>query len=279
MKSALLLLTIAAVSAACSTLNQSAAAGPVLHVMDCGDITLADKSLMSPGVDQGKPINLVDTCYLIVHPRGTLVWDSGLPDALASMPGGFVSGPFTMRRKATLTAQLGQLGHNPATINYIAFSHLHGDHVGNANMFARSNWIVQRPEHDVAFSAQAQQHGFDVTMYDSLRNAQKTIITGDHDVFGDGSVRILSAPGHTIGHQVLLVRLPQTGNVLVSGDLWHFRENRERRGVPAFNYNKEQTLASMDRIEQIVRENNARVIIQHDPQDIGALGTLPATLR
>ena len=92
-------------------------------------------------------------------------------------------------------------------------------------------------------------------------------------------MRILSAPGHTIGHQVLLLRLPQTGPVLLSGDLWHFRENRERRGVPSFNWNKEQTLASMDRIERVIADNKARLIIQHDPQDISALGPLPAVLR
>jgi N-acyl homoserine lactone hydrolase len=250
--------------------SQNAAAGPVLYVLDGGDITLADKSLMSPGVDQGKPINLVDTCYLIVHPRGMLLWDSGLPDALASMPDGINSGAFTMRRKATLSAQLAQLGYTPESINYVAFSHLHGDHAGNANMFARSTWLVQRVEHDAAFSAQAAQNGFDVSQYDSLRNAQKTLLTGDHDVFGDGSVMILSTPGHTVGHQSLMVRL-RSDTVVLSGDLWHFRENRERRGVPSFNYNKEQTLASMERMEQILRDNNARLIIQHDPQDVGAL--------
>ena len=202
-----------------------------------------------------------------------------LPDALASMPNGMSSGPFTMRRTATLSAQLAKLGYNPTAITYVAFSHLHGDHVGNANMFARSNWIVQKAEHDAAFSAQAAQNGFDRTMYESLSNAQKTLLAGDHDVFGDGTVRVLSTPGHTIGHQVLLLNLPQSGIVVLSGDLWHFRENRERRGVPAFNYNKEQTLASMDRIEQVIRDNKARLIIQHDPQDIGALGALPATLR
>lgn len=254
-------------------------AGPALHVIDCGDVRLADKSLMSPGLDQGRPIDLRVTCFLVVHPRGTLLWDTGLPDALASLPQGASQGPFTMRRSKRLLSQLTQLGHTPATITYVAMSHLHGDHAGNANMFARSTWLIQKPEHDVAFSDQAAASGFQRPQYDSLRNAKTTLLTGDHDVFGDGTVRILSAPGHTIGHQVLLLRLPQTGMVVLSGDLWHFRENRERRGVPAFNWNKEQTLASMDRIERVIADNRARLIIQHDPQDVGALGPLPAILR
>jgi N-acyl homoserine lactone hydrolase len=246
-----------------------AAAGPVLHVLDCGDVTLADKSLMSPGVDQGRTIDLKNTCYLVVHPRGTLLWDTGLPDALASMPQGASQGPFTMRRSKTLLSQLTQLGHAPSSITYLAISHLHGDHAGNANMFARSTWLIQKAEHDVAFGDQAGANGFDRTQYDSLRNAKTTLLT----------VRILTAPGHTVGHQVLLLRLPQTGAVMLSGDLWHFRENRERRGVPSFNWSKEITLASMDRIEGVIANNNARLIIQHDPQDIGALGPLPAVLR
>lgn len=253
--------------------------GLVLHVLDCGNITLADKSLMSPGVDQGKPIELVNTCYVIEHPKGALLWDSGLPDALAAAPNGFTSGPFTMRRKATLVNQLRLLGHTPESIDYVAFSHLHGDHAGNANLFEHSNWLVQKVEHDAAFGPEAAAQGFDKTQYASLQGATKTLLTGDHDVFGDGTVRILSTPGHTMGHQVLKLNLPQTGVVVLSGDLWHFRENRERRGVPVFNWNKDQTLASMDRIEKFLRENNARLIIQHDPQDIGALGALPATLR
>jgi N-acyl homoserine lactone hydrolase len=256
-----------------------AQAGPTLHVLDCGDVRLADKSLMSPGVDQGRVLDLKDTCYLVVHPRGTLLWDTGLPDALVSMPEGFSQGPFTMRRSKTLLSQLTQLGHAPATITYLAISHLHGDHAGNANMFARSTWLIQKPEHEVAFSDQAAANGFDPSQYDSLRNAKTTLLTGDHDVFGDGTVRIMTAPGHTIGHQVLLLRLPQTGAVMLSGDLWHFRENRERRGVPSFNWSKEITLASMDRIEGVIANNNARLIIQHDPQDIAALGPLPAVLR
>ena len=273
------IIALSLVVAACATSGTSGRSqtATALHVLDCGDIGVLDQSQFSPGVNAGQRIDLKNTCYVIEHPRGTLMWDTGLPDAVAAQPDGIRDQMYHIRRKQTLAAQLGKLGIQPESVNYIAMSHLHFDHSGNANVFIGPAWLVQRPEYETAFSERASQAGFDSTSYNRLKGRAQQI-NGDHDVFGDSSVVILSTPGHTIGHQSLLVRLP-SGKVLLSGDLWHFRANREHRRVPSFNFDRNQTLVSMDRVEQLLKLHNARLIIQHDPEDIAALGTLPATLR
>jgi N-acyl homoserine lactone hydrolase len=276
----LLLLALAAL-AACATREPAPPVPAVtaLHVLDCGEFTLSDQSQMSPGVGVGQPIELTDTCYLIEHARGTLLWDTGVPDAVAAQPDGIRGKLYHVRRKQTLSAQLQRLGVAPDAIEYIAFSHLHFDHAGNANAFTNSTWLIQKPEHEAAFSPRAEQMGFDTSSYARLKQSKVLQLNGDHDIFGDSSVVILSTPGHTIGHQSLMVRLPKSGKILLSGDVWHFRANRQMRGVPGFNFDKQQSLASMDRIEQLLRATQARLIIQHDPQDISQLGALPATLH
>ena len=98
----------------------------------------------------------------------------------------------------------------------------------------------------------------------------------DKDVFGDGSVMMLYTPGHTPGHHSLLVKLPQTGNVVISGDAVHFRENYDNNGVPWFNFDRSQTLASIERMKGIIKSFNATLIIQHDARDIDKLPAFPA---
>ncbi|HEY0303486.1 MAG TPA: N-acyl homoserine lactonase family protein [Longimicrobiales bacterium] len=268
---------------ACAASSQSGSGAgqtvTALHALDCGDITTSDRSQFSPGVGVGQRLDLTNTCYVVRHPRGVLVWDTGLPDALAASPDGMRGQQYHVRRKQTLTDQLTRLGLTPDAINYLAISHLHFDHSGNANYFTKATWLIQKPEYEAAFSARAPQMGFELGSYDKLKSNPVQQLTGDHDVFGDSSVVILSTPGHTIGHQSLLVRLPSGNKVLLSGDLWHFRGNRQIRGVPAFNFDKAQTLASMDRVEALLKAHNARLIIQHDPEDVAALGPLPATVR
>jgi len=95
-------------------------------------------------------------------------------------------------------------------------------------------------------------------------NHPVTKLEGDHDMLGDGSIVIISTPGHTPGHQSLLVRLPKTGVVVLSGDAVHFKDNWDNRRVPVFNTSKEQSLASMERIAEIVKKESAQFWINHD---------------
>ncbi|MCG3188772.1 MAG: hypothetical protein LKCHEGNO_00928 [Burkholderiaceae bacterium] len=247
-----------------------------MYALYCGEIQIPDVSPWSPGFNSGRPMTFSDNCYLIRHGSDWMLWDSGLPDALAANPDG-QGGPMgmRMRRTKTLASQLAELGVAPEQIKHIAFSHTHADHVGNANLFARATLYIQRPEYDAAFGAEPGKYGFNPALYGKLRDATVVKLDGDKDVFGDGSVVILSTPGHTPGHQSLLLRLPKTGSVILSGDLAHFKENLDQRRVPRFNFSKEQTLASMDRIAKLVQSERALLWINHDGEQNATLAHAP----
>src|SRR3989442_4158360 len=210
-----------------------------LYVVDCGQNPGKDQSRWSPGVNEGKPIEFSDNCYLIRHAKGLLLWDTGIPDAVAAMPDGMVvaNGAITQRRAKTLAAQLVEIGVKPADIAYVAVSHTHGDHVGNVALFPSSTILIQGAEYDWAMSQPAKPSFAATQKFEKL--------AGDRDVFGDGSVTILSTPGHTPGHQSLLLLLPKTGALALSGDAVHFRDNWEHRRVPSMNTSRDQTLTSL----------------------------------
>lgn len=190
----------------------------------------------------------VDPCYLVRHPSGDLLWDTGLAEALADTPGGIDwDKTFHVSMAKKLTVQLSELGLTPADIEFVSFSHMHGDHTGSGNLFTASTWIADVDERNAMFSDAARRNP-DFANYEKLGEARTMLIEGDavHDVFGDGTVTIHQAPGHTPGHTVLLVKTAGAGNVLLTGDMFHLAESREKRLVPRFNWNREMTLQSMD---------------------------------
>lgn len=250
--------------------------GPRLYVFDCGQLRVADPGRFSLTMEEVSTLELSVPCYLVEHPGGTLLWDAGLSDALAGEAESAQSSGSVARVTTTLRAQLAELGYAPADIIYLAMSHLHYDHAGNANDFAASTWLVQRAEHDAAFGEDPAEFRFDPANYGALETAETVLLDGDHDVFGDGSVVIKSAPGHTPGHQVLFVDLAEYGPVVLSGDLYHFPESRSLKRVPTFNYDAEMTLASMDRIEDFLIETGARLWIEHDIAENALLDKSPA---
>lgn len=259
-----------------------AAAEPVtevrLYALDCGRATTADIGFLSDtGEYDGKPGAVVVPCFVVRHPKGTLLWDTGLGDKIAENKGGVDQPGIHMEVPVTLAAQLRGIGLAPADVTFVAFSHFHFDHTGNANLFGQSTWIINREE--LAWGTRSPVPlAVDPATFSGYRSAKTKMIDGDEDVFGDRSVRILKAPGHTPGHQVLMVKLKTSGTVILSGDLYHQRENREHRRVPIFNVDRADTLASMDRIETIVRNTGARFVIQHDSRDFATLPKFPAYL-
>lgn len=283
------LLAAAAVAAlaACNPAGpQDSGAAPSvqLYALDCGRADFPNVDMFADdGSLAGQSRELVVPCFLIRHPEGDLIWDTGFPDAVAAMPGGRLELPemgATVTLSTTLAAQLEQLGLAPADIEYLSFSHLHGDHTGNGNLFAASTWIVDADERAAMF-APDMRGGQEFAGYAQLENAETRLIEGDaeYDVFGDGSVRIIQAPGHTPGHAVLLVNLANAGPVLLTGDLWHLSESRERRLVPRFNADREATIASMDKVEALAAETGARIVRQHVGEDFAALPRFPEALN
>ncbi|HZP91488.1 MAG TPA: N-acyl homoserine lactonase family protein [Burkholderiales bacterium] len=237
-----------------------------MYVLQCGESRTNDVSMWSPGVDVGKPREFSNNCYLIRHEKGLMLWDAGMSDAIAALPEGMpaAGGLLTMRVTRTLASQLDGIGVAPTDIGRIAFSHFHADHCGNANLFTAATLYIQEAEYEAAFGPNPSRFGFNPVYYDQLRANPVVRLRGDHDVFGDGSVVILSTPGHTPGHQSLLVRLPKTGAVVLSGDAVHFQENWIHRRVPARNYDREQSLQSMEKIAAVLAESKARLWINHD---------------
>ncbi|WP_424192128.1 N-acyl homoserine lactonase family protein [Ampullimonas aquatilis] len=276
-----LVLTLGTTASLTSPMIQ--AAEPVtsvrLYALDCGKVDVKDMSFFSDtGEYDGKPATLVDPCYVIRHPKGTLVWDTGLGDKMAESKDGVTDGVFHMVVPVTLSSQLKAIGLTPDEVEFVAFSHFHFDHTGNANLFEKSTWIVNQNEVNWATSTPSP-FGVNAASFSNIKQVKTQMITGDHDVFGDGSVRIFKVPGHTPGSQVLAIKLNKAGTVILSGDLYHTKDNRKYHRVPGFNVSRADTLASIDRIETIVKNTHGRLYVQHDANDFKALPKFPAYLE
>jgi N-acyl homoserine lactone hydrolase len=241
-----------------------------LYILNCGEGVAGDIGRWSPGVNEGKSMDFVDNCYLIKHSQGWMLWDTGVPDAVAAMPDGQAPADpkaTHWRRPETLASQLDALGVKPSDIKYLAVSHTHPDHIGNVGLFPASMLLVQKAEYD-------WPSPLGVGRFKPEHPA--TRLEGDHDVFGDGSVVIVATPGHTPGHQSLLVKLPKTGAVLLSGDAVHFKDNWEHRRVPAQNSDKDKTVASMQRMADLMAKEQAQLWINHDKAQRDGLKMAPA---
>ena len=234
-----------------------------LYIFDCGVLKPADAK--SFGFDKVAELKMSVPCFLVAHPKGTMMWDVGVvPDSDFKADGAPVEqGMISVTRP--LKPQLEAIGYEPEDIKYIAFSHYHIDHTANANMFAGSTWLVSQPERDIMFSDKPAPVRAEKN-YIALKDSKTKILptTGDYDVFGDGTVIIKQTPGHTPGHQVLFLKLAKTGPVLVAGDLYHYNEERNTDHVPSFEYNKEQSLASRAKIEEFLKTSGAQLWIEHD---------------
>src|SRR5689334_20063542 len=241
-----------------------------LYVLDCGRINVANGDSMGFKPGELATANMVTPCFLIVHPKGALMWDTGeIPDnAFAKGVSPATQGAFTVDRP--LLPQLAAIGYPPADITYLALSHYHGDHAANANAFAASTWIVQKGDRDAIFAPRpANPPGLgavaDPSFFTDLAKSKTIVLKGeDHDVFGDGSVVIKFTPGHTPGHQSLYLKLRKTGPVVLSGDLYHYPEEITYKRIPPFDADKEQTAKSRAMIEAFVKKNRAQLWIQHD---------------
>jgi glyoxylase-like metal-dependent hydrolase (beta-lactamase superfamily II) len=253
------------------------AAGPRLYILDCGTIAPMDPKLFGVTAEEvNRPVAFVTPCYLVVHPKGTLIWDVGqVPDQDIPDDGTEVVQQRILKATRRLAPQLAALGFQPKDITYIAMSHYHADHTANANLFAGSTWIVQQAEYDIMFS-DAQVGIRTPESYRDLKDAKRiTLDNADYDVFGDGTVIIKTAPGHTPGHQMLFLRLAHFGPLLLAGDLYHVPEEKTLDRVPTFEFDGAMTRATRKKVDQFIRETSATMWIQHDPPTNAALKKAP----
>ena len=240
-----------------------------LYVLNCGEGVAGDISRWSPGVNEGKSMDFVDNCYLIRHGNIWMVWDTGVSDAIAAMPNGLAPADPRMthwKRPKTLASQLQQLGVKPDDVKFVAVSHTHPDHIGNVEMFPKAMLLVQKTEYEWPGANNAPRFKPEHPV---------TKLEGDYDVFEDGSVIILSTPGHTPGHQSLLVKLRKTGAIVLTGDAVHFKDNWDNRRVPSANFDKDKTVTSMERIDAFLKKEKAQLWINHDKAQRDTLKLAP----
>lgn len=251
-------------------------ASPRIYVFDNGVITGLDPALFNFRAEELEEVDFVNRSYLIVHPRGTLMFDAGaVADSHFKGDGSaVVEGVVTATEP--LLPQLAAAGYQPRDVTYFALSHYHSDHTGNANAFAGATWIVQQKERDYMF-ADSPQGIIQPATYDALRNASTKILNEeDFDVFGDGSVVVMATPGHTPGHQVVVVKLAKSGTVVLGGDLYHYPEERTTGRVPTFECDAEKSRASRARVERFLEQTGATLWIEHDIATHAALPKPPA---
>ena len=205
------------------------------------------------------------SCYVIKHGSDYMVWDTG-----------YLPGSVPNAKNPPITDLLKQINVNPDQVKYVGISHFHADHTGQLLPFTNATLLIGKGDWDGVNAnppmAGANMTGFKVWISEKRKVEPQS---GDKDVFGDGTVMMLRAPGHTPGHSILLVRLREKGSVILVGDAVHFRENYASNGVPGFNYDRAQSIASMERIKEIEKNLKATVIIQHDPRDIEKLPAFP----
>jgi N-acyl homoserine lactone hydrolase len=249
--------------------------GVSLHAFECGRIQQDLGRFSDTFRFQGEKRELIAGCYLIRHPRGVLLWDAGLtPDVRAGGP----NVPPGMSLAQTIPDRLKALGLTPAQVTHVGISHHHADHSGGARDFPDAELLIGKGDVEALKAMKPDAPGARQLAHWLNGPGKMTELTADKDLFGDGSVRILTMPGHTPGHMVLLVKLA-SGYVLLSGDQYHFRENRAASGVPTFNWNRADTLASHKRFEEIAANLKARVVIQHDARDMAELPAFPAAMK
>ena len=253
-----------------------------LFRLDCGRSIANDESIWTPGENQGQSIEFSSTCWLIKRGNQWLLWDTGVPEATANDPNGWSTLPklILYHLDKTLTGQLAEIGLKLPDVTYVAISHTHGDHIGNVTLFPDAEILIQRAEYEWIHGGNGPNENVNQLMalarrlMGNPRNLR--LIDGDLDVFGDGSITLISTPGHTPGSQSLLVHLKNAGFIILSGDVIHLEENFAKSRVPSLNTDKQASIESMERIRQIIKTYKAKMFINHDKKQTDGLKLLPA---
>lgn len=248
-----------------------------LYALNAGLAVAPDRSIYSPGRWAGEPITLSCNAYLIRRAGEWILWDTGIDDSVAQEPGGRVIAHNIRGIVArTIACQLADVGITPVEITRVLLSHAHFDHIGNAELFRHATWHIQRREHEAMFGPEPEKYGYSPSLYQCLSAARVDLVDGDLDLFGDGSLQLVSTPGHTPGHCSLLVRLAKTGPILLSGDVAHYQFNMVHRCVPGMNSDRDMSLQSMERVDAILRDQGAQFWINHDFVQTATIPHAPA---
>jgi glyoxylase-like metal-dependent hydrolase (beta-lactamase superfamily II) len=271
--SVLWILPMSAQAAALTTLPR--VDSPRVYVIDCGTLVNNKPEDYNLRREEVKDTNMAVTCYLVMHPKGILLFDTGLNDRLVGRPlyENIVEG-YGQIKFNTLSGQLADIGVAPNDISYLVVSHLHWDHIGNASDYATATWLAYKAERDDMFAPTARSLPW-FSQYAQLEHSKVIALTGDYDVFGDGTVKVIATPGHTAGHCSLFIRLKNTGPVILSGDLYHYAEERERQRMPPEEASS-GTVESRKKVEDLLKQTGAQLWIGHSMEFFRTVRKSPA---
>ena len=253
-----------------------------LYRVDCGHSLANDELVWTPGENIGKSIEFSSTCWLIKRGNEWLLWDTGVPQSTLNDPKGWSTLPklIVYHLDKTISGQLAEIGLKTGDITYVVLSHTHGDHIGNVSLFPDSKIVMQRAEHSWIYSPDGTNDNVNQlkALARKLMGKPKhlQLVDGDTDLFGDGSVTLISTPGHTPGSQSLMVHLKNSGFIILSGDVVHLEDNFERNIVPSLNTDKAASIASMAKVRQMMGTYHAKLFINHDKAQEDMLKLLPA---
>jgi N-acyl homoserine lactone hydrolase len=248
-----------------------------LYVLDTGLIESFDYAMWSPSAQPGTYREMSVRSYLVVHPRGTVLWDTGIDDAIAGLARGKrIAAPIVFRVPRTLRSQLAAIGVSADGVDYLGLSHLHVDHVGNVGLFPRATVLVQRAEYKAAYGPEPERFTLLPDAYAALDRDRIELVDGDHDLFGDGSAVVKALPGHTPGHQGLLVELPETGPILLAGDVAYSAADYAESAVRAANVDIEASRRSIEAAKALERDRGAAVWLHHDLEAQQDVPTAPS---
>lgn len=248
-----------------------------LYTLDCGTIKIREANIMDTTDSYEGALELKASCYVIQNGDDYMLWDAGFnPEAIAGSKEGDMFRPSITE---TIPESLERIGLKPTDINKIGLSHVHFDHIGQANTFKDAKLYIGQKDFDTIFAEDVNKEMYNPDFVSAWKESENVVkITQETDVFGDGRVKIIPAEGHTPGHTTLMIDLKNAGPHILVGDLWHFKDNMKFNRQPDFNYDMEETKTSMEEIKTRAEKDSARLIIQHDPQHFHQMPELPAYL-
>jgi glyoxylase-like metal-dependent hydrolase (beta-lactamase superfamily II) len=247
-----------------------------LYILYGGQAHIPDMSQLTPGRNVGKPVTFPFPMYLIDHPKGLVVFDTGFyldkdTDSYINQPG-----HPDWKPELRIDRQLTKLGYKSEDVKFVILSHLHTDHCGGMALFPHATFIVRKQELYSAWWPESSQTGYSFDDFKDTRDFKYIQPLDDEelDVFYDGSLVCFDTRGHTRGHQSLIVNLPEYGKIVLAVDAIPMRENLEEKIVPGICWNTEMAIRAIEKLQHM-QSAGMHIIAGHDPVAWKTLKTAP----